>query len=223
MRCPILFALLALLGCQTLSSDRVASRPPNIVLVFTDDQGYGDLSCYGHPTIHTPHVDALAAGGAKLTQFYVASPVCSPSRAALLTGCYPKRVGMHKHVIFPGYDYGLHTDEVTLADLLAGEGYATGCFGKWHLGHRPGLLPTDQGFDVFAGVPYSNDMAQIHRAPDTKYQYRFPWMEQSEVVEWEPDQRLLTRRATDSVPSEVLQRSCRLRLRPTSRGSKAAA
>ena len=198
MHRPILLTLLAILGCQAVPTARDASRPPNIVLVFTDDQGYGDLSCYGHPTIHTPHVDALAAGGTKLTQFYVASPVCSPSRAALLTGCYPKRVGMHKHVIFPDYDYGLHTDEVTLADLLRGEGYATGCFGKWHLGHRPGLLPTDQGFDVFAGVPYSNDMAQIHRGPDTKYKYRFPWMEQSEVVEWEPDQRLLTRRATEA-------------------------
>ncbi|MDE0904206.1 MAG: sulfatase [Planctomycetota bacterium] len=198
MHRPILLTLLAILGCQAVPTARDASRPPNIVLVFTDDQGYGDLSCYGHPTIHTPHVDALAAGGTKLTQFYVASPVCSPSRAALLTGCYPKRVGMHKHVIFPGYDYGLHTDEVTLADLLRGEGYATGCFGKWHLGHRPGLLPTDQGFDVFAGVPYSNDMAQIHRGPDTKYKYRLPWMEQSEVVEWEPDQRLLTRRATEA-------------------------
>ena len=198
MHRPILLTLLAILGCQAVPTARDASRPPNIVLVFTDDQGYGDLSCYGHPTIHTPHVDALAAGGTKLTQFYVASPVCSPSRAALLTGCYPKRVGMHKHVIFPDYDYGLHTDEVTLADLLRGEGYASGCFGKWHLGHRPGLLPTDQGFDVFAGVPYSNDMAQIHRGPDTKYKYRLPWMEQSEVVEWEPDQRLLTRRATEA-------------------------
>lgn len=198
MHRPILLTLLAILGCQAVPTARDASRPPNIVLVFTDDQGYGDLSCYGHPTIHTPHVDALAAGGTKLTQFYVASPVCSPSRAALLTGCYPKRVGMHKHVIFPDYDYGLHTDEITLADLLRGEGYATGCFGKWHLGHRPGLLPTDQGFDVFAGVPYSNDMAQIHRGPDTKYKYRLPWMEQSEVVEWEPDQRLLTRRATEA-------------------------
>ena len=198
MHRPILLTLLAILGCQAVPTARDASRPPNIVLVFTDDQGYGDLSCYGHPTIHTPHVDALAAGGTKLTQFYVASPVCSPSRAALLTGCYPKRVGMHKHVIFPDYVYGQHPDEVTLAALLRGEGFATGCGGTWHLGHRPGLLPTDQGFDVFAGVPYSNDMAQIHRGPDTKYKYRLPWMEQSEVVEWEPDQRLLTRRATEA-------------------------
>ena len=133
--------------------------PPNVVIFFTDDQGYGDLSCFGHPTIHTPHLDRMAAEGVKLTQFYVASPVCSPSRAALMTGCYPKRVGMHRHVIFPTYDYGLHTDEVTIADVLAGAGYATGCFGKWHLGHRDGLLPTDQGFETFLGTPYSNDMS----------------------------------------------------------------
>ncbi|MEM9381938.1 MAG: sulfatase [Planctomycetota bacterium] len=173
-------------------------RPPNIVLVLTDDQGYGDLSCHGHPTIHTPALDALAAQGLRATQFYVASPVCSPSRAALLTGCYPKRVGMHEHVVFPPDDHGLHTDEETLADLLRAAGYRTGCFGKWHLGHRPGLLPTDQGFDVYAGVPYSNDMSQYHRKPDAKYRFRLPWMVGDEVVEWEPDQRLLTERQTDA-------------------------
>ncbi len=174
------------------------TRPPNVVLVFADDLGYGDLACYGHPTIQTPHLDALAASGTKLTQFYVASPVCSPSRAALLTGCYPKRVGMHRHVIFPQYDYGLHTDEVTIADLLRARGYATGAFGKWHLGHRPGLLPTDQGFDQFFGVPYSNDMAQYHRPTGAKYGFRLPLLRGTEVVEWEPDQHLLTRRYTEA-------------------------
>ncbi len=170
---------------------------PNIIIIFTDDQGYGDLSCYGNPTIHTPHIDRLAAQGMKLTQFYVASPVCSPSRAALLTGCYPKRVGMHKHVIFPPYDYGLHPDEVTIADLLKSRGYATACFGKWHLGHRRGLMPTDQGFDVYFGVPYSNDMSQFHRKPDSNYKHRLPLMRDNEVVEWEPDQHLLTKRYTE--------------------------
>lgn len=173
-------------------------RPPNVVIIFTDDQGYGDLSCNGHPTIHTPHIDKLAAEGMKLSQFYVASPVCSPSRAALLTGCYPKRVSMHKHVIFPQYDYGLHTDEVTIADMLQERGYATGCFGKWHLGHRPGLMPLDQGFDEYVGVPYSNDMAQIHRKKNNKYLYRLPLMNGNKVVEWEPDQRLLTKRYTNA-------------------------
>ena len=188
----VVLAALVLLA----SGRALAQRPPNIVVVFTDDQGYGDLSCFGHPTIHTPHLDALAAEGMKLTQFYVASPVCSPSRAALLTGCYPKRVSMHRHVVFPQYDYGLHTDEVTIADLLKRHGYATGCFGKWHLGHRPGLLPLDQGFDTWSGVPYSNDMAQMHRRPGNDYAYRLPWIEDDRVVEWEPDQHLLTQRTT---------------------------
>ena len=185
-------------NARTAPSRSAANESPNVVLIFTDDQGYGDLSCYGHPTIHTPHLDALAAEGMKLTQFYVASPVCSPSRAALLTGCYPKRVGMHDHVIFPAYDYGLHTDEVTIADMLRARGYATGAFGKWHLGHRPGLLPLDQGFDTFFGVPYSNDMAQFHRAPGGKYDFRLPLLEGNEVVEWEPDQHLLTKRYTEA-------------------------
>ena len=193
-----LLALLALplAACQGMAPD-VADRPPNVVIVFTDDQGYGDLSSAGHPTIHTPHIDALAANGVKLTQFYVASPVCSPSRAALLTGSYPKRVGMHKHVIFPEYDYGLHTDEVTIADMLRERGYATGCFGKWHLGHRPGLMPLDQGFDEYYGVPYSNDMSQFHRNADTKYKFRLPLMRGNEVIEWEPDQALLTKNSTN--------------------------
>lgn len=182
----------------TLAAPVFAQARPNVVLFFTDDQGYGDLSGAGNPTIHTPHLDALASGGMKLTQFYVGSPVCSPSRAALLTGCYPKRVSMHRHVIFPEYDYGLHTDEITLADLLRDAGYRTGCFGKWHLGHRPGLLPLDQGFDRFAGVPYSNDMSQFHRKKGNKYPHRLPWIEDRKVVEWEPDQRLLTRRSTDA-------------------------
>ena len=192
------------LSCQMTSarSQAMDSRP-NVVIVFTDDQGYGDLACYGHPTIRTPHLDRLASQGTKLTQFYVAAPLCSPSRAALLTGCYPKRVSMHKHVIFPEYDYGLHTDEVTLADTLRDAGYSAGCFGKWHLGHRPGLLPLDQGFDTYYGVPYSNDMAQIHRKPDTTYPYRLPLMDGNEVVAWEPDQRELTRMYTEAAVSFI--------------------
>lgn len=176
-----------------------ADRPPNVVIVFTDDQGYGDLSCYGNPTIHTPHIDKMASQGMKLTQFYVASPVCSPSRAALLTGAYPKRINMHKHVIFPQYDYGMHTDEHTIADMLKAQGYATGMFGKWHLGHRPGLLPTDQGFDEYFGIPYSNDMSTLHRDKEqTRYKYNLPLIRGNKVVEWEPDQRLFTKQFTEA-------------------------
>ena len=194
--------LAVLTGCSVSQNTAAASPrsnrsgPPNIIVIFTDDQGYGDLSCYGNPTLHTPHLDAMAADGMKFSQFYVASPVCSPSRAALLTGCYPKRVGMHKHVIFPQYDYGLHTDEITLADMLKAHGYVTGMFGKWHLGHRRGLMPCDQGFDTFFGVPYSNDMSQTHRPANNNYAYHLPLLRDNEVIEWEPDQRQLTKRYT---------------------------
>jgi len=198
----LLLALVAALFAPAATAD---DRPPNIVIVFTDDQGYGDLSCYGHPTIHTPHFDKMAAEGMKLTQFYVASPVCSPSRAALLTGCYPKRVNMHRHVIFPPNDYGLHTDEMTIADMLKAKGYATGCFGKWHLGHRPGLLPTDQGFDAYYGVPYSNDMSTYHRPKNTGYKFNLPLMRGHEVLEWEPDQRVLTKNCTEEAVKFIKQ------------------
>ncbi|MCP4093272.1 MAG: sulfatase [Planctomycetes bacterium] len=171
---------------------------PNVVIIFTDDQGYGDLSCYGHASIRTPNIDRLAEQGARLTDFYVAASVCTPSRAALLTGCYPKRVGMHERVVLPPDDHGLHPNEITLADLLKAQGYATGIFGKWHLGHRPGLLPLDQGFDHWYGVPYSNDMAQYHRERDSSYRFRLPLMVDHEIVSWEPDQRYLTKRYTEA-------------------------
>ncbi|MEM9416505.1 MAG: sulfatase [Planctomycetota bacterium] len=209
-RAALCVLLLYLAACVSRPTTPNTARPqhatpPNIVIIFTDDQGYGDLSCFGHPTIHTPHLDALAADGMKLTQCYVPSPVCSPSRAALLTGCYPKRVGMHQHVIFPQNNYGLHTEEVTLADMLNAHGYATGMFGKWHLGHRPGLMPTDQGFDTFFGIPYSNDMAQIHLPEDNNYPFRMPLIRNNEVIAWEPDQRLLTRRYTEEAVAFIEQ------------------
>ncbi|MEM9345362.1 MAG: sulfatase [Planctomycetota bacterium] len=191
----LLLAVSALLAYQAHSQP--SADKPNVVIFFTDDQGYGDLSCFGNPTIHTPHLDQMAAEGMKLTQFYVASPVCSPSRAALLTGSYPKRIGMHKHVIFPQYDYGMHTDEHTIADMLQAQGYATGMFGKWHLGHRRGLLPTDQGFDTWYGIPYSNDMSTYHRNGKTGYKFNLPLMRDDKVLEWEPDQHVFTKNATE--------------------------
>lgn len=129
---------------------------PNIVVVFADDMGYGDLSCYGHPNIHTPRIDGLADEGVRFTSFYVGASVCSPSRAALLTGRYPIR-----NMPFntgPESTNGLPVEEVTLADLLSGQGYATMAIGKWHLGHQPEYLPTSRGFGTFYGLPYSNDM-----------------------------------------------------------------
>jgi arylsulfatase A len=129
---------------------------PNIVLIFVDDMGYGDLGCYGHPLIKTPHIDKMADEGIRLTSFYAAAPVCSPSRAALLTGRYPIR-----HLptnLGPSKENGLPLYEVTIADILKEQGYKTKAIGKWHLGHRKQFLPTSRGFDSFYGLPYSNDL-----------------------------------------------------------------
>jgi arylsulfatase len=133
-----------------------ARRPPNIVLIYADDLGYGDLGCYGS-RIRTPNLDRLAAEGARFTHYYSANPVCSPSRASLLTGRYPTRVGVPR-VLFPKDTTGLPAHEKTLAELLKTRGYRTMCVGKWHLGHLPAFLPTSRGFDNYFGIPYSNDM-----------------------------------------------------------------
>ena len=121
--------------CVLACFSQVDADQANVILIFADDQGYGDLSCFGSETINTPHIDRLAKEGRKFTNFMVASPVCTPSRAALMTGCYPKRVGMHQHVLFPTSKKGLNPLEHTIADHLKGQGYATACFGKWHLGY----------------------------------------------------------------------------------------
>ncbi len=131
---------------------------PNVVLFFIDDLGYGDIGPYGSKINKTPNLDRMAAEGLKFTDFYVASTACSPSRSALMTGCYAKRVSMDGSVCFPLRRKALHPDEYTMAEMFRDAGYATGCFGKWHLGHRAGYLPNDHGFDVFQGIPYSNDM-----------------------------------------------------------------
>jgi arylsulfatase A len=133
-----------------------AARPPNFIVINIDDLGYADIGPYGSKLHRTPHLDRMAAEGRKLTCFY-AAPVCSPSRASLLTGCYPKRVGIPS-VLFPGNAAGLNAEERTLAEHLKDRGYATACVGKWHLGDQPEFLPTRHGFDRYFGIPYSNDM-----------------------------------------------------------------
>ncbi|MDF1755241.1 MAG: sulfatase [Verrucomicrobiales bacterium] len=188
-----------------------AEEKPNFVIIFADDQGYGDLGCFGSTTIKTPNIDHMATEGRRFTNFMVASPVCTPSRAALLTGCYPKRVGMHQHVLFPQSTKGLNPEEHTIADHLKAQGYATACFGKWHLGHHPETLPQQNGFDTYFGIPYSNDMNH----PDNKGKptvssddlwkdqestltlWQTPLMENAKIVELPVDQRTVTRRYTD--------------------------
>ncbi len=179
-----------------------AERPrPNFVIIFTDDQGYGDLGCYGAKHVSTPRIDQMAADGAKLTSFYVAAPVCTPSRAALMTGCYPKRVGMatgSKHgVLLAGDTKGLNPDEITIAEVLKSVGYKTGMFGKWHLGDQPEFLPTRQGFDEFFGLPFSHDIHPFH--PRQK-RYKFPplpLLDGDKVIEIDPDADFLTKRFTE--------------------------
>ena len=190
------------------------AKKPNFIIIFTDDQGYGDLGCFGSKTIKTPHLDRLAKEGRKFTSFMVASPVCSPSRTALLTGCYPKRVSMHKGVLFPGSKHGLHPNEHTIADQLKSAGYATACFGKWHLGHHPETLPTSNGFDTYLGIPYSNDMNhpdnkgkpkggwagmdELWKDPkSTLTKWKTPLMQDEKIIEVPVDQRTVTRRYTD--------------------------
>ena len=156
---PPLAALLLLFSPAAGAED--GDRPPNVVIVFADDMGYGDAGFAGADDIPTPHLDALAAGGMTFTDFYAAQAVCSASRAALLTGCYPNRVGI-AGALGPTSEIGLSPDELTLAELCKKRGYATAIYGKWHLGNSDGFWPTDHGFDDWFGLPYSNDMWPLH-------------------------------------------------------------
>lgn len=180
---------------QKRSDDRRDS--PNVVLIFTDDQGYRDLSCYGAPDIETPNIDKMAAEGVRFTNFYVGQPVCSASRSALLTGCYPSRVSIHG-ALFPHAKTGLNPDEVTLAEICKSKGYKTGMVGKWHLGDHPDLLPTKHGFDEYLGLPYSNDMWPGH-PNNANHQFpRLPLIENDSVIDYLDDhQNMLTTRYTE--------------------------
>src|SRR5437588_169791 len=143
-------------GALASASAFGAAKSPNVVLIFADDMGYGDLGCYGSK-IRTPNLDRMAKEGMRFTDFYSANPVCSPSRAALLTGRYPTRCGIPT-VLWPQDTNGLAATEVTIPQMLKTKGYRSMAIGKWHLGDRPEFLPTNHGFDQYFGIPYSNDM-----------------------------------------------------------------
>jgi arylsulfatase A len=193
----VLAALVACCASQATSVARAnepaapagQARPPSFVILFADDLGYGDLGCYGHPTIRTPHLDRMAGEGMRLTQFYSAAPVCTPSRAALLTGRLPIRSGMSggtpRRVLYPNSPGGLPASEITLAELLKERGYKTACIGKWHLGCLREHLPMRHGFDEWFGIPYSNDMKPT------------PLMRGEQVLEEPAVQETLTRRYTE--------------------------
>jgi arylsulfatase A-like enzyme len=186
----VLIAALALLASASLMAAETA--PPNIVLIFVDDMGYSDIGPFGNDKVRTPHLDKFAAEGMKFTSFY-ATPVCSMSRACLLTGCYNVRVSI-PGVLFPSSKIGLHSSEITLAEIVKQKGYATCAIGKWHLGHYPEFLPTRQGFDRYFGIPYSNDMGTKPARPEFP---PLPLIRGETTVEMEPDQSQLTRRYTE--------------------------
>lgn len=168
-----------------------------MVIILTDDLGYADIGCYGAEGYSTPHLDQLAAEGVKLTSFYAAQSVCSASRAGLLTGCYPNRIGIHGAFI-PGSPSGINPDEETLAELLQQNGYKTAIYGKWHLGDQQPFLPLNHGFDEYLGIPYSNDMWPNHPWQGTVFNFPpLPLIEGHEVIDTLEDQTLLTQQLTE--------------------------
>lgn len=213
---PVIAILLpALSAIATIHAQ--SEQKPNVILIFVDDMGYNDLSCFGSKKIKTPNLDRLAVEGRRFTNFMVASSVCSPSRAALMTGCYPKRVDMENHVLFPQSKKGINPDEYTLADHFSSAGYASTAIGKWHLGHYPETLPRALGFGSYYGIPYSNDMNH----PDNKGKgkaasdegwknqeksvklWNTPLVENEKIIELPVDQRTITRRYTDRALSFI--------------------
>lgn len=208
LKIPVLLMFTGLLALILSEAVVAQEKPPlNFIVIFTDDQGYGDLGCYGHPTIRTPNIDRMAAEGQRWTNFYTAANVCTPSRAGLLTGRLPVRNGMcsnTRRVLFPDSDGGLPATENTIAELLKSSGYRTAAIGKWHLGHLPQYLPTSQGFDSYYGIPYSNDMdrdsgvpaSEAFANPRIEY-FQVPLMRNEAIIERPADQNTIVRRYTD--------------------------
>ena len=208
-------ALLLLAACGADPRAEIESRDgarPNIVFIFIDDLGYGDIGAFGSTVNKTPHLDRMAAEGLVLRQFYVSNTNCTPSRAALMTGTYAHRTGMDGDVLFPGERRGLHPDETTLGEVMKAAGYATGVFGKWHLGDQPQHLPLEHGFDEYFGIPYSNDMwpGNLRGHRHTKEPYTpLPVIRDDQVVAYVADgadQALLCEAVTDAAIEFIEER-----------------
>jgi len=209
----IIIAASFILLVQAASEHARAAEKPNFIVVFCDDLGYGDLGCFGHPTINTPNLDQLAVDGQRWTNFYVGAAVCTPSRAAILTGRLPVRNGMMSggmRVLFPDSKGGLQPSEITIAEALKPAGYASAAIGKWHLGHLPEYLPTAQGFETYWGIPYSNDMdpqpgfvsytLESRKNPNficPIEKFDVPIIHDTKVIERPANQHTLTQRYTD--------------------------
>ncbi len=193
----LLVVMLAILSvfARAPQSRRLQNRPPNIVIIFADDLGYADIGSFGATDYRTPNLDRMAAEGIRMTDFYAAQAVCSASRAALLTGCYPNRIGI-RGALDHKSGYGLNRDEMTFAELVKQRGYATAIFGKWHLGHHSQFLPTRHGFDEYFGLPYSNDMWPRHPL-NPNYYPDLPLIENERTIRLDPDQTQLTTRYTE--------------------------
>ena len=209
-----IFTLILTLATPLLADhhgEKKAAEKTNVIIIFLDDCGYNDLSCYGSKKIKTPHLDRMAAEGARFTNFLTASSVCTPSRSALLTGKYPIRLGLQRGVLFPQSKAGLNPEEYTIAEHFKSAGYATACVGKWHLGHYPEVLPRAHGFDSYYGIPYSNDMnhpankGKPKPASDESWttqketwqNWKTPLIQNEKIIELPVNQRTITRRYTD--------------------------
>ena len=201
---PLLLYLLLFVSCQsTTLKEKTSTESPNIIIILTDDQGYGDLSSFGATDIQTPNIDALGKEGSKYTRFYVPQSQCTPSRAGILTGCYPNRVGVD-WVFLPHHKTGLNPSEETIAEILQPAGYQSAYFGKWHLGHLPEFLPTNQGFNEYFGIPYSNDMWPLNPRKDYTFP-ALPLIENTSVIDTVDEQlqqemtNLLTQKSIDFI------------------------
>ncbi len=203
----IVRTLLICLIISCLTACQSSEKLPNFIIIFCDDLGYGDIGAYGNTIHRTPALDRMAEEGVVLTDFYVSSGLCTPSRSSLMTGSYAQRVDMHintrpwgsvgRQVLFPRAHKGLHPDETTIAEMLKGKGYRTACIGKWHLGDQPNFLPTKNGFDYYYGIPYSNDMNRDF-CP-------LPLMRNDTVIEAPVDQSTLTKRYTQEALDFIAQ------------------